>query len=481
MSFGLNYDNYNYDKYILLLPQSSFGFTFINSEKYNAALKIDENNTYFKSLFKPLKPYNIGGFIQNKLLYDKLVCEFGFRLDYFNSNYDNIKDGNSTEYSPNTNVYFSPRLNILYSFNQNHTLTLGTGIFYMMNRFEDILNYNFYYRLRGFQIISNPGLEPIKNFSTQLSYIGNINNITGIKVSIYSNLYENLTNETIVSTLPVYYYLKTSKSSSNNYGIEIALKKNFLKYFDFECNYTYNYTETSINYFLNKDHRSYDLNNYPEYVSSDYEIPHRLNCILGFHIGNNQGLEIFGIQPFENFDISLISKLYSGYPYSLNNPYYNDNYYVVTNYEFNNNRVPANYYFDLRISKKIYIRNTNTSKTDNIYIAFSLDIFNLFNNTYNYFDNKNNIYNKYFKSEAGFSYTPLYKEADMSNVITISSSQYDYYGNRLYNSRADFDNNGIVTQHEKFLAYTKFYEDYAHSYFYTGQLRSAFFTVSLGF
>ena len=40
--------------------------------------------------------------------------------------------------------------------------------------------------------------------------------------------------------------------------------------------------------------------------------------------------------------------------------------------------------------------------------------------------------------------------------LLLLFSQYDNFGNRLYNVNADFDGNGIVTQHEKFLAYQKY-------------------------
>lgn len=62
------------------------------------------------------------------------------------------------------------------------------------------------------------------------------------------------------------------------------------------------------------------------------------------------------------------------------------------------------------------------------------------------------------RSVGNYSPTPWYRDADYGKAESFSIMQYDVYGNRFYNEDADYDNNGVVTQDEKFQSFVDYAE-----------------------
>jgi hypothetical protein len=80
-------------------------------------------------------------------------------------------------------------------------------------------------------------------------------------------------------------------------------------------------------------------------------------------------------------------------------------------------------------------------------------------------------------------FTPVvwYREASLSNPSTFQPTQYDLYGERLYNENSDFNKDGLVTQEEKYQAYKNYREDRIAFRGNYQTPRSAFFGVMINF
>ena len=58
-----------------------------------------------------------------------------------------------------------------------------------------------------------------------------------------------------------------------------------------------------------------------------------------------------------------------------------------------------------------------------------------------------------------FPATTYYRDADPKNKVTTGANQYDRIGLRLYNERADFNSDGIVTPEESYEGYQRYVAD----------------------
>jgi hypothetical protein len=113
----------------------------------------------------------------------------------------------------------------------------------------------------------------------------------------------------------------------------------------------------------------------------------------------------------------------------------------------------------LNFSKNFYLRDWFGESMKNSMIGFYVQIANVFNRreAIGYYSatgspldpgsglNTLNL--------GDFNAVPWYKEASVANALTCSQEQYDRYGQRLYSVDADADQDGIVTQREKYEAW----------------------------
>ncbi|MBM2816921.1 MAG: TonB-dependent receptor [Ignavibacteria bacterium] len=451
---GVNYSTFTYNTY----------YTFMNNIDSNA--KIFSQYSY--SYIKPLKPYYSGGFIQSNSIYKDISLNFGLRADYFNSNYYTSIDTLLKE----PEIKLSPRVNLNYGFDEKNNISIGYGIYYMMPDFNYSLNYILANDI-SHGLTNNQYLEPTYYSRIQLSYEGSFFGFD-LKSAIYQNQYNNTIRK-------IYYYnsyadgwvsggpyfnpnfTTIQKIKGQGYGVEFSLSKRFQENFTFFLNYVYS---SSV-----YENISYS---FKEEIRSDYNIPHRINCGLNFNLGNNQGFDIFGFYPFENLNLSIISTIHSGTPYTLT-----DMSGVALSVR-NSETLPTIVNFDLRLTKKIYLNKDNNTKMGNLSFAFSIDIFNLFNSAFRIINNYY-IKNSLKRKVKDFGSETIYKKGDINIPSSISSTQYDSFGNRLYNPASDFNSDGKITQQEKYMAYRRYLEDYIRQQGDMSQLRSAFFILTIGF
>ena len=454
-TIGMNYSTFVYDKYIASFKSNSFQY-YVNSEKYDAGYKSYKGTYDSTTSGKPIKPYFAGGFIENSLKSEHFQFDFGLRLDYFNSNYESlIKPANRK----NPQIYISPRVQMKYNVGSNY-ISFGYGDFYMMQNLNSLVNYNS--SLIGYgTIYSNPYLEPIKTKTIDLSLsIRTIGNVE-LHGMIYKNWVKNQPKVITNYAFPTDYLTYSSDNSElQSQGLELVLSKYFNDNFDISMNYSYTLSETKI---------SYNTNNFPtSMIPSSFMIPHKLNLIINLKTNKDEGVELFGIHLFENFNLAFISKVYSGYPYTKTDM----SGRAIG--EENSLSFPTNVYFDFRLSKKI-----NLGVTSKSYIAFSIDVFNLFNSSFQ--TAKEDYSTLLLRRQSDFSTEVYYEKADIKNPNTFSVEQYDKIGNRYYSKVADYNSDGMVTQEEMYISFARYVQDRVNLQTHMSALRSVFFNITIGF
>jgi hypothetical protein len=187
-----------------------------------------------------------------------------------------------------------------------------------------------------------------------------------------------------------------------------------------------------------------------------------------------RGIDLLGFQPFENLNLTLVSSMKSGAHYTetdLNGKPIG---------EFNALKFPDQTNFDFRLSKKLFFSHSNIPGEINPYITFSIDVFNIFNSSYLFYnDLQKGIIP--LRKPGDFTSVTYYKKAEVGNPETFMPAQYDALGNRLYNKAADFNSDGMVTPDETFRAYSIYAQNYLRFQNDMTSLRSVFFNVSVGF
>ena len=65
----------------------------------------------------------------------------------------------------------------------------------------------------------------------------------------------------------------------------------------------------------------------------------------------------------------------------------------------------------------------------------------------------------FYKPITDFSSVIYYRDANYGRVESISTEQYNGYGERYYNVNGDHGNKGTVTQMDRFLSFTQYLEN----------------------
>jgi len=124
----------------------------------------------------------------------------------------------------------------------------------------------------------------------------------------------------------------------------------------------------------------------------------------------------------------------------------------------------------MRLSKAFPLKDWFGESFSKTTLEFFVDVLNILNQTdftsvYARSGDPDQDNNSYNRSLGDFSSTVYYKDATLINALTFRSDQYDRFGNRLYTPQSDFNNDGQVTQIEKYQSYL--------SYVRTAQARRA--------
>jgi len=416
---------------------------------------------------QPYEPVTGAFFIQDQIQFKSLVFTAGLRLDYLDPN-SVFRTSTEVFYpigSPEgfqdakAKLYFSPRLTITYPVSEDgrQNFKLAYGIYYQATPWSDYYDAFNTVLLRGGSVLGNPNMEMQRTNQYEVSYNHQLSDNFALTLTGYYKDIYNQTDLAYVSAVPQPYFQTVMAAYGNSKGIEVTLMRRTADNWGFNINYTLGSATGTSNgptvvvldpYTGNP---AFPVEPFP----LSFDRRHRVNAVLNFAWGPDEGPRIAGVPFLEYFNINLSGFWQSGLPYT---PVDRAGQAVGA---INSGRFPSTWRNDLRITRTIPLNKLIGGNTS---LDLFLDVTNLLNYTGAvsfYTRTGSPDYDGFALNRVpgDFPSTSYYRDADPKNKVTTAPNQYDRVGLRMYNERADMNNDGIVTPEESFAGYEQYVND----------------------
>jgi outer membrane receptor protein involved in Fe transport len=418
------------------------------------------------------KPTKIGMFVQDQVKYNDIIISGGLRFDYLDpnsqyriptTNFVSIK-ADSGFADATVKMQVSPRLQVAYPITESSNLRIAYGIYFQMPRLNFMYdNFNLD-KLRSGTLLGNPNMEAQRTNQYEVAYSNSLTETFAITVTAYYKDIYNQLGVLYIPAIPDPYKEYTVAEYGSSRGIDFGFSKSPADNFNFDLNYSLgSVTGTSSNPDDNNGVQIDPYTDLPAFPLAEYptsnDIRHFFKGTLRFFWDKDQGPSIGDIQLLENTNLTFTGSFRTGMPYTKTDK----NGLALS--EKNIERQPSLWNINLKLSKTFYLKDIfGDNAGQNSTVEFYFDVTNLLNRTEAI--NVNSTTGDpiddgatFIKKVGDFSSTQLFKTATLENPATYASSQYDVYGNRIYNEAADFDKNGVVTQAERYEAYFKLVEN----------------------
>ncbi len=289
----------------------------------------------------------------------------------------------------------------------------------------------------------------------QAAYNHQLNDDIALTLTGYYKDIYNQSGLAYVRVLPISYLQQVLADYGSARGVEITLVKRLTSNWGLNLNYTLASTSGTAN----SSGATVALDPYtgqPAFPVTDFPLSfdrrHRVNAILNFAWGTDEGPAIAGVRFMEHFNINLSGFWQTGLPYT---PVNGQNQAIG---QINSGRFPATWNSDLRIIRTIPLSDIFGGNTE---LDLFFDVTNLlnFNAPVSFYttsgnpDYDGNVLNR---TQGSFPQTTYYKTADGLNKASVATNQYDRVGRRLYNAAVDFNGDGRVTAEETFQGYERY-------------------------
>ncbi len=464
---------YTLEKHSNSLPWDSNPFFDVYSDRWGGNLYA-ENDAVKQLTSKAYQPWRGSFYLMDQIKYKGIIITPGLRFDYFNPNskyrvtdkpeFIRITD-QSRFATTDAKWQISPRINIAYPITERSNIKINYGLYFQMPQMQYLYDGYSIEQLRGNQTLGDPNMEAQRTNTYEIAYSNQITDEFAFDVTAYYKDMYNQVGIKYVPAVPTPFYQNAVAEYGNARGLEFTIRKNPADHISFDLNYNLSYaigTSSDVydNYLRPVDpytgKQSFPLGEFA--TTSDRR--HRINMNLMFFWGNNEGPSLAGINILENANISFTTFYQTGTPYTRQDVAGADIG------EFHSERQPSLTSTDLRLSKSFRLSDWFGDGAKMSQIEFFAQISNLFNFTgvtgYNARTGDPIDDGVSFRRPVSdFGLTPYFKEANFGRAETLSSEQYDTYGNRFYSEAADFDKSGTVTQEEKWTSYSNFLLDRA--------------------
>ncbi|MBX3043651.1 MAG: TonB-dependent receptor [Candidatus Kapabacteria bacterium] len=419
---------------------------------------------------RPYNPMKLGMYVQDQISYKGIIFSPGLRFDFFDPNaqyrvnqipFVSIR-ADSGFADASVKMQVSPRVNVAYPITETSNIRLSYGMYFQMPMLQYLYDAFAVDIIRGASILGNPNMDAQRTNQYEIEYsLGLTDDLVFSATAFYKDEY-NKVGIVYVPAVPDPYSQRDVTEYGTSRGFELNFRKTPLptENYAFDINYNLGYlagtaSGPNSNYGLTID----PYTNLPAFPLSEYPMP---NDIRHFFKGNfrfywldGQGPSIGGLKVLENSDIIITSTYRTGVPYTRTDR----NGTPLS--EVNSDRQPSFWGLDARIQRTIQLKSIFGESAGNTMIQLFVDVNNLLNRTV-----VTGVYattsdplddGRTFDRQVGdFNSITYYKTPTYENPSTFASTQYDAYGDRLYNEMADFDGNGLVTQAEVFESYFRY-------------------------
>ena len=332
------------------------------------------------------KPFEASTYLQDKIEFESVIINIGFRLDYFNSNGKvlvDVKDPNI--YAPlrpemqslsiqerepyfykdaESKFQFSPRFGIAYPLSASGVVHFSYGHFLQVPSFQYLFQ-NGPYKIPNsglnIGVYGNPDLNPQKTVMYEIGFRQEFFDEYAIDFTgFYRDVRDWITAGPIIQTYNlVTYSIFTNKDYENVKGITVTFNKRFSNNFSFDLNYTYQVVEGSnsspedeYNAAIGSGEPSLFL------IPMDWDQNHLLNASL-----------FVGI---DGWGASLLARYGTGLPYTPSVTQYTADRGITSGLLRNSRYRPSQFSIDLKLDKSFNLGGLD--------ITAFLKIFNLLDN-----------------------------------------------------------------------------------------------------
>jgi hypothetical protein len=373
------------------------------------------------------KPWRFGAYLQDKIEYEGLLANVGFRLDYNYPNVDwPITDDHYSRYfrakyedqlltalklePAKGHLVVQPRVGIAHPLSENAKLYFNYGHFISMPPARDLYNIDWGRNMDGVTMVGNPNVLWARTVAYELGAEYNLGNMFLVHVSGY---YKDVSDQTNPVRYTSYDRLVNYETfASNNYqdirGFELQIEKNYGMWISGFLNYNYQVVSSGYfgryNYFENQlEQALYGLQN--PVIIVPLPQPYA-RALVAVNSPDDFGPEIAGIRPLADISVNSLFWYKSGH-YETWDP-------LNTRVLKANLHWKSSYNLDMRFSKKLRVAGFN--------MELFCDIQNLWKSKEGDWDKNRNRFNRAFQDADDRRYyleslhLPMYKDPSYSGV-----------------------------------------------------------------
>jgi hypothetical protein len=352
------------------------------------------NHTIFDT-----RPYEISGYLQDKIEFESVIINLGLRVDFFDPQGkvlvdptdpniylpirtpaevglegESWEDVNMTEEQrvEYLEPYFykdaevkwqlSPRFGIAYPISEAGVLHFSYGHFLQIPSFQYLYNLGSYKVPQtgsNYGVYGNPDLEPQRTIMYEIGFRQELFDVFNVDLtSFYRDIRNWITAGPFVTTRNlVTYSTYINKDYSNVKGITLTLGKQYSDFYSFDLNYTYQVAEGS-NSTPEEEFFAQSSGNEPTLflIPLDWDQTHLFN--FNFYVGT------------QDWGASLIARYGTGLPYTPEITQYTSDRGISSGLQRNSRRKPTQFTVDLKLNKEFDIGGVN--------INTFLQVFNIF-------------------------------------------------------------------------------------------------------
>lgn len=456
--------------------EAKFGFSFKTYDINMTNLKQPWSPHYAPDRFS-VSPVQGAFYMQDRLEFEMMVFNMGFRVDYFNANtayypdktytmgeplyvYDTIVSGIDTIIKRTVNVRpdtladsilwpidtttskinLSPRFGISYPMLPNTYFRFNYGHFYQTPQMANLYAYNTIGadNVDASAIMGNPNLQPEHSISYEIQFESEIVKNFFLSFSAFYKDFYNLVGARFYHVEPYYYYIYENSEYANSKGVEISAavyEKMYTLYFSYTLLYAFGSSSSTDdklrNYSYYYDPETGDeLSNLTGSTYTDFDQRHTFNMTYSF---NTTPLNIPDY--LKDGEITVFQVIKSGKPYTLEGGTSFSNIFI------NDSRMPWGFYTDMKFSKKF----TFGSFSSNLYAKVT-NVFNI-----------RNIINVYPSSGEPDN------DGTLDDLDPNDFTETYKIGDPAYDCRMDLNNDGYVTPGESYTVHVEAYKDYLYN------------------
>ncbi len=278
-------------------------------------------------------PYQWAAYVEDKMEYEGMILNVGFRYDSFNANYDNypenpedpvpddVRSTGGIIKNPTTvpaKSSLSPRIGVAFPITERDLLHFNYGRYFQQPPLNLAFR-NVTFDLSGaFPLIGNPNIDPERTTSYEFGLKHQFGeNLVLNLVGYYKDITGLTDTKRIYYSIADWYGLYVNQDYGSVRGFEINLYKRPTRsdFLSGSLNYTYGVAKGKSS----STRQSYDFAWAGDIIPTtdsylDWDLRHNLKLNLDFRIP--RGTHWLGTKVFDDMGINVINYLRSGFPYS---------------------------------------------------------------------------------------------------------------------------------------------------------------------